>query len=1006
MRFLRSWLLCAVALLIVAAAATAQTTNGTVTGHVADAQGLALPGVTVNASSPSLQGVRAVVTSENGDYVLTGLPSGTYTISFDLSGFESVKKTVALAPTQMLPLDVQLGVAAFSEAVTVTGRTADVLTQTAQVATNFKQDLIQTLPTNRDINATLLQAPGVHPTGPSGAFTIAGATSFESLFMVNGVALADNIRGTPYDLYVEDAIQETTVAIAGVSAEFGRFGGGMVNVITKSGGNQFGGSFRETLNDDNWRTLTPFETSALAANPLQADPRLAKVVPEHQYYISGPVMQNKLWFFTAGRIQSQESNRTLLQTNILYPYTDESQRYEGKVTYSATAKHRFQGDYLKIIQTQKNYTFNPAISMDTRSLGDRKLPETLATFNYNGVLSDNFYVEGRYSGRRFSFVDNGAKSTDLIQGTLLINQANSGRYWSDTFCGVCGDTLRNNDDYYFKGSYFLSKKGSGSHNVSFGYDTFNDITNANNHQSGSDYRILGSSAYVLPSGDVVPQFLGNNTTIIQYNPLPTLSQGSNFRTHSVFATDAWRVNSHVTANLGLRWDKNHGLDQAGTLTANDSGWSPRLGIVWDPNGKGEWAVTGSFAKYIAAISNPIADSTSAAGNPQTYSWFYQGPNINTVAPTTGTADAIQQVFTWFNANGGASRTLRANPTIPGLTPRIDGSLASPYNLEYAGGVSRQFGSKAAIRADVSYRNFKDAYVTRIDQSTGKVVNSFGQSFDLALVQNDTSGSLSRQYTGVTLSGTYRFAPRVDFGGNYTLSHTWGNFEGENQNSGPTTSAAYSYPEYKQASWNYPVGDLQIDQRHRSRMWLNYGVPKLEGMTLSFLQTLESGIPYGATNLNGASANGVNPRPFVTIPGFAYSNPPDGAGTTYFFTARDAFRTEGQIRTDLAVNYTHKLSGTRAEVFGQLSVLNIFNQFQLCGCGGSVFQNGGAVTQTRIDMTVRTAVSNPTLYSTFNPFTTTPVKGVNWDYGPNFGKPTSRLAYTSPRELRLSFGVRF
>jgi hypothetical protein len=72
----------------------------------------------------------------------------------------------------------------------------------------------------------------------------------------------------------------------------------------------------------------------------------------------------------------------------------------------------------------------------------------------------------------------------------------------------------------------------------------------------------------------------------------------------------------------------------------------------------------------------------------------------------------------------------------------------------------------------------------------------------------------------------------------------------------------------------------------------------------------------------------------------------------------------------------------------------------------VFQNGGNVTQTRIDMTVRTAVSNPTLYSTFNPFTTTPVKGVNWDYGPNFGKPTSRLAYTSPRELRLSFGVRF
>ena len=73
---------------------------------------------------------------------------------------------------------------------------------------------------------------------------------------------------TPYDLYIEDAIQETTVAIAGVSAEYGRFGGGVVNVITKSGGNQFAGSFRDTLNNDNWRTLTPFETGQLAANPL------------------------------------------------------------------------------------------------------------------------------------------------------------------------------------------------------------------------------------------------------------------------------------------------------------------------------------------------------------------------------------------------------------------------------------------------------------------------------------------------------------------------------------------------------------------------------------------------------------------------------------------------------------------------------------------------------------------------------------------------------------------
>jgi outer membrane receptor for ferrienterochelin and colicin len=1006
MKFVRTWLLLAVALLAVAAVATAQTTNGTISGHVADAQGLALPGVTVNAASPNLQGVRTVVTSENGDYVLQLLPSGVYTITFELSGFEKVTKSSTLAPTQTLPIDVTMGPASISETVNVVGSTADVLTQTAQVATNFKQDFITTLPTNGDIRATLLQAPAVHPTGPSGAFSIAGAASFESLFMVNGVAVTENLRGTPYDLYIEDAIQETTVAVGGVSAEYGRFGGGVVNVITKSGGNLFSGSFRDTYNNDKWRTLTPYENDAIAADPTHADTRIDKSVPGYQYYLAGPVMKDKLWFFTAGRIQSQESGRNLVATNIPYTFTDDTKRFEFKGTYSRTSNHRFQVDDLKIFETQLNNTFNTAASMDLKSLENRQLPENLFTVSYSGVLSAKLVVEARYSLRRFSFVNSGSQFTDLINGTLLIDQsrANS-RYWSDTFCGVCGPELRNNDDIFVKGSYFLSKKSGGSHNLTFGYDTFNDIRNANNHQSGSDWRILGSSSYILPSGDVVPQFLTGTSTIIQYNPIPSLSQGSNFRSHALFLTDAWRVNGHLTANLGIRWDKNHGLDQSGNLTANDSGWSPRLGIVWDPTGKGEWAITGSFAKYVASISNPIADLASASGNPQQFQWFYQGPSINPTAPVTATPAAIQQVFDWLNANGGVNRTagFASNPVIPGLTPQIKGSLDSPYNLEYAGGISRQLGSRAAIRADVSYRKFYEAYVTRIDQSTGKVSNSFGQQFDLALIQNDTDGILHRQYSGLTLSGTYRFSPRVDVGGNYTLSHTWGNFEGENVGSGPITSAAYSFPEYKQASWNYPDGDLQIDQRHRARMWLNYGVPKVQGMTLSFLQTLESGVPYGASNLNN-TANGVNPRPFVTNPG--YITPPTGSNTIYFFTARDAFRTEGQSRTDFALNYNYRVSGSRVELFGQLSVLNVFNQFQLCGCGDTVFANGGAVTQTRIDTTVRTNVTNPTLYTTFNPFTTTPLEGVNWAKGPVFGTALNRFAWTTPRELRLSFGVRF
>ena len=77
--------------------------------------------------------------------------------------------------------------------------------------------------------------------------------SFESLYLVNGVNVNENLRGQANNLYIEDAVQETMVATDGISAEYGRFSGGVVNVITKSGGNRFSGSFRDSLYNDDWR---------------------------------------------------------------------------------------------------------------------------------------------------------------------------------------------------------------------------------------------------------------------------------------------------------------------------------------------------------------------------------------------------------------------------------------------------------------------------------------------------------------------------------------------------------------------------------------------------------------------------------------------------------------------------------------------------------------------------------------------------------------------------------
>ncbi|MSO55626.1 MAG: hypothetical protein EXQ55_01700 [Acidobacteria bacterium] len=198
------------------------------------------------------------------------------------------------------------------------------------------------------------------------------------------------------------------------------------------------------------------------------------------------------------------------------------------------------------------------------------------------------------------------------------------------------------------------------------------------------------------------------------------------------------------------------------------------------------------------------------------------------------------------------------------------------------------------------------------------------------------------------------------------------------------------------SWNAPQGDLLIGQRHRARIWGTYTLPLASpagGVTFGLVEQISSGVSYGAVGL-------VNPTAFVENPG--YLTPP--TSVEYYFTARDGFRTETTHRTDLSVNYSYRIphaAGAQPEVFFHGEVLNVFNQFQLCGCGDSVFSNGGASNLTTIGQAVRVMTAAP-----FNPFTDTPVKGVNWDYNANFGTPLSARAFTSPRIFRFSVGVRF
>ena len=216
-----------------------------------------LPGATVTATSPNMQGTRTTTSDVNGNYNIAAVPPGTYKIVIEMQGMQTVTRNVLVGVGQTSRVDATLKMSAVAEAITVTASAPAVL-ETTEVQTNLQQSLINKLPTARTVNAVTLLAPGVINNGPRNALVISGATADQNLIMVDGAVIQENLRGQTHALFIEDAIQETTVLTGAISAEYGRFQGGVVNSITKSGGNEFHGSYRDNLDKPSWKHPSAF----------------------------------------------------------------------------------------------------------------------------------------------------------------------------------------------------------------------------------------------------------------------------------------------------------------------------------------------------------------------------------------------------------------------------------------------------------------------------------------------------------------------------------------------------------------------------------------------------------------------------------------------------------------------------------------------------------------------------------------------------------------------------
>ncbi len=942
----------------------AQTT-ASLTGVVTDGAGNPRPNVSVTVRSPSLQGERTTTTAHNGAYLFPSLPPGDYEIRL---GEVQRDATLELARTTRVDLAIAT--------ITTTAAVIVPAIESKPVATTLPLEAIEKLPVQRNQLATAQFAPGVSSnTLSNGVVQISGGPSYDNLVTINGVVVNENTRGQMRPMYVEDAIDETTVLTGAISAEYGRFTGGMIATITKQGSNDLSGSIRDSLSNPSWTAQSP-------ANEARED-HLNHVF---EATLGGPLMRDQIWFFAAGRWAKNDTARQTIaipaftgagaspaSPQLSYSESNDQKRYEAKVTAHPRANHIVIGSYFGIDTQTENSRFTNNI-YDLASLTERDDPDSLAALSWQGIFGKSALVEAQLS-RRTMGLRSGAMSSDLIAGTVVLDRANqNARFHAPSLCGICDAEERNNTDAAVKVNYF-----TGAHAIVAGADRFVERHFLDDRQSGSDFAVFVSRAQ-WKDGVIYPVLTPTNAngggTFIRWTPVLVPARRSELRSDALFVNDTWSLGTRWSINMGARYDRNHAVDSDGVVAADDSRVSPRIAVQYDLRGDGRQRVSASYGDYASRVADAIASLNQTAGSSAAIDFAYRGPAINQNALTVPIDQALAMLFAYFNnQQGGTANTnaqnLRANGTrdVPGYTAYFDGTLSTPYVREATLGYGAEVGRRGFVRVDLVARDWRDFYALEVTQNTRRATTPLGIPVDLALVRNSTE--IARTYRGVHLQA--RWTPlRFDTGVFYTWSKLRGNDEGETAN-GPVANTVPSiyYPEFMDYPQNNPVRYLRGDQRHRARAWAGTSVGNFD---VSLLQTFDSGqaytisAPINVTSYTGAPAN----------PG--YASIPNGR---YVLASR---RTGNVTSTNLALRYRYRF------LFAQADVLNLFNEDAIAD-------------PQRLGSGISTAASSTTLQP-FDPRTTTPVEGVHYTLAANFGQPLNNLAYQAPRTVRLSVGARF
>jgi hypothetical protein len=606
-------------MLVLASAVDGQTvssTTGAIDGRVADSSNAVLPGVTVTLAGEALMGTRDTVTSDTGAFRFISVTPGLYTVTFQLAGFATVKRTdIQVGAGFTATLNISMNVASLEEAVTVSGASPVVDTQSMTVSTSFDAAKLAALPNgSNDPWAMLAETPAVKmsridvggsTSGTQTTFTAYGTTGQRPYYEgINGTEFT-TANGNYPDM---NAFEEVVVNTVGNNAEMGPPGVMMVFVV-KSGGNSYHGSTGINYSDGAWQSYN-IDADQIARGvegggglaPEDTN-RLTKFRDSFAQ-LGGYIQKDKLWWFGAVR----ESENLLRQTNFpVKPFKTTLQVYQGKATYQLTQNNKIIGYWQFNAKQQPDrldrFQLNAlsAIHLTDDSQFKQYQGNFVRKVEYNAVISDATFFELRAGqwGYRRDFTNETTAPSYEDTTTRIVSGAAQNRF----------DRPRRNQ---VLGSLSYFKEGfGGTHNVKLGWEIFRETNTGGCCQAGAYNDVV----HILRSGAPLEVFLLGNPAEFEEGLWNT----------GVYLTDTWRVNNKLTLNLGARFDRyknflseqQHEADRffpervVFPEVDNVRTWNvpaPRVGVSYNLTGDGRTVLKANWGLYWAnpgtASSNP------------------------------------------------------------------------------------------------------------------------------------------------------------------------------------------------------------------------------------------------------------------------------------------------------------------------------------------------------------------------------------------------------------------